>query len=193
MQQPIIVTGVRILRPWEYVVLRNELNPDQQVILDSLLLTGMRYEELLRFRNNQDWLDEDSGNIHLPEWAMRKGKKLSRNVQKDRFIRLSIRAKGVTPNLFRVNVPGRVSFDQMLKRKAWKAASRNNVFMPDRISQKTMRKTMASWLRVYYPAALDHIFLSMGHSMITELRHYLGIPFSDRDKQEMKEWIEGWI
>ena len=37
------------------------------------------------------------------------------------------------------------------------------------------------------------IFLSMGHSKITELRHYLGIPFSDRDKYEMREWVEGWI
>jgi len=33
----------------------------------------------------------------------------------------------------------------------------------------------------------------MGHSKITELRHYLGIPFSDRDKYEMREWVEGWI
>ena len=39
-------------------------------------------------------------------------------------------------------------------------------------------------------SAIDFIFLSMGHSSRTELRHYLGIPFTERDKQEMKEWVE---
>jgi len=193
MQNPIMVTNVRILRPWEYAILRSELSPDQQIISDSLLLTGMRYAELQRFRNAPDWLDAESGTIHLPEWAMQKGRKLSRNVQRERFVRLSIRARGVIPNLFRVDVPGRVAFDQMLKRKAVKAHLKHEEFSPDGISQKTFRKTAASWLRIYYPSFMDHIFLSMGHSKITELRHYLGIPFSDRDKYEMREWMEGWI
>ena len=117
---------------------------------------------------------------------MQKGRKLSRNVQRERFARLSIRARGVIPNLFRVVVPGRVAFDQMLKRKAIKAHLKHEEFSPDGISQKTFRKTIASWLRIYYPSFMDH-------SKITELRHYLGIPFSDRDKYEMREWVEGWI
>ena len=54
MQNPIMVTNVRILRPWEYAILRSELSPDQQIVSDSLLLTGMRYEELIRFRNAPD-------------------------------------------------------------------------------------------------------------------------------------------
>ena len=62
-----------------------------------------------------------------------------------------------------------------------------------KISAKSMRKTYTSWLRAYYPHMSDYIFLSMGHSSRTELRHYLGIPFTERDKQEMKEWVEGWI
>lgn len=47
MEVPVKMNGTMILRPTEYVSLRNELNPDQQIILDSLLLTGMRYEEKL--------------------------------------------------------------------------------------------------------------------------------------------------
>ena len=60
MQNPIMVTNVRILRPWEYAILRSELSPDQQIVSDSLLLTGMRYEELIRFHNAPDWLDAES-------------------------------------------------------------------------------------------------------------------------------------
>lgn len=192
MEVPIKVNGTRILRPSEYVSLRNELNPDQQIILDSLLLTGMRYEELVRFHGNPDWYDEKSGTIHLPAWAVKKGNGVKRPVQRERFVKLSIRGKGVIPNLFRIDIPGRVSFDQMIHRKALLALKNDNLD-PIGICQKSMRKTLASWLRKYYPQALDEIFLSMGHSRITELRHYLGIPFSDKDKQEMKEWIEGWI
>lgn len=192
MEVPIKVNGTRILRPSEYISLRNELNPDQQIVLDSLLLTGMRYEELIRFHGNPGWYDERSGTIHLPAWAVKKGNGVKRPVQRERFVKLSIRGKGVIPNLFRVSIPGRVSFDQMLKRKGLLALNNENL-NPDGICQKSMRKTLASWLRKYYPQALDEIFLSMGHSRITELRHYLGIPFSERDKQEMREWIEGWV
>ena len=32
--------GTRILRPSEYLILRNQLNEDQQLILDSLLHSG---------------------------------------------------------------------------------------------------------------------------------------------------------
>lgn len=192
MEVPIKVNGTRILRPSEYVSLRNQLNQDQKIIMDSLLLTGMRYEELIRFHNNPDWLDEKSGTIHLPAWAVQKGKGVKLPIQRERFVRLSSRGKGAIPSLFKVNIPGRVSFDQMLKRKALLALRYENL-NPTGICQKTMRKTLASWLRKHYPQSLDEIFLSMGHSRITELRHYLGIPFSEQDKLEMKEWIEGWI
>lgn len=192
MQEPIIVKGVRVLRPSEYNLLRNELNPDQQIILDSLLLTGMRYEELLRFHDNPDWYSEADSAIHLPAEAVLKGRKIKDASERQRWVRLSIRGKGVIPNLFRVSMPKRVAFYQMLKRKALKALDHSGL-NPLKISNKTTRKTMVSWLRTYYPNASDHIFLSMGHTNRTELRHYLGIPFSDEEKMRMKEWVEGWI
>ena len=90
-------------------------------------------------------------------------------------------------------MPGRVAFDHILGRKGMKAIEAPPGFDPSKISAKSMRKTYTSWLRVYYPQMSDYIFLSIGHSSRTELRHYLGIPFTERDKQEMKEWVEGWI
>jgi integrase len=191
MPDPILVKGTRILRPYEYLILRNQLNEDQQLILDSLLLTGMRYEELLRFHDHPDWLDD--GSIHLPAEAVLKGRAIKDPDERQRWVRLSIRGKAVLPHLQRVAMPGRVAFDQMLKRKGLKAIEASPGFNPSKISAKSMRKTYTSWLRAYYPHMSDYIFLSMGHSSRTELRHYLGIPFTERDKQEMKEWVEGWI
>ena len=191
MSEPILVKGTRILRPAEYLILRNQLNEDQQLILDSLLLTGMRYEELLRFHDNPDWLDDSS--IHLPAEAVLKGRAIKDPDERQRWVRLSIRGKAVLAHLHRVDMPGRVAFYQMLKRKGLKAIEASPRFNPSKIPAKSMRKTYTSWLRAYYPHMSDHIFLFMGHSSRTELRHYLGIPFTDRDKQEMKEWVEGWI
>ena len=190
MVDPIIVKGTRVLRPSEYVILRSQMNDDQQLILDSLLLTGMRYEELLRFHDHPEWLDD--GAIHLPAEAVLKGRKIKDPDERQRWVRLSIRGKAVLEHLHRVEMPKRVAFDQMLKRKALKAVEASPGFNPMKISAKSMRKTYASWLRSYYPQMSDYIFLSMGHSSRTELRHYLGIPFSDRDKMEMREWTEGW-
>jgi hypothetical protein len=105
MSDPIIVKGTMILRPSEYLILRNQLKEDQQLVLDSLLLTGMRYEELLRFREHEEWMDSNS--IHLSEWAQKKVKRR----QLERWIRLSIRGKATIPNLFLVRVPTGFAFD----------------------------------------------------------------------------------
>lgn len=193
MPNIILVKGRRVFRPWEYQIFRSVLKDDQKVIADTMLMTGMRYEELLRFRHNPDWLDQDTGMIHLPDIAVRKGRHISETVQTERWVRLSIRAKGVVPSLFRVDMTSRPAFDQMLKRRAKIASQRNPDFIPDKISVISFRKTCASWLRVYYPNHMDHIFLSMGHSRTTELRHYLGLPFTDIDINGMTEWHGGWI
>jgi hypothetical protein len=37
------------------------------------------------------------------------------------------------------------------------------------------------------------IALSQGHDELTELNHYAKNGFEERDKMEMKEFLEGWI
>ena len=46
---------VRILRPSEWETLRDSLDINTKRICTSLLVTGMRYAELQRFRENPDW------------------------------------------------------------------------------------------------------------------------------------------
>ena len=169
---------VRVLRPSEYKLIKEAVKRDKQILLDSLLLTGMRYEELLRLRKNEDWL---SGKfVYLPEWAERKAKRK----QKERVINLSIMGRSILPQLFRINVPSRSAFDKWLH---------YNFLLIEGLSAKTFRKTYGSWLLSLHPERLMDIALSQGHDELTELNHYAKNGFEDRDKQEMKEWIEGWV
>jgi len=36
------------------------------------------------------------------------------------------------------------------------------------------------------------IALSQGHTELTQLRHYANLPFLDKDREEMKEFVVGW-
>ena len=61
------------------------------------------------------------------------------------------------------------------------------------LTVKSTRKSWESWLIFYY---LNHIFdvtLSQGHTTTTSLQHYLNMPFTETDKIEMKNYVEGWI
>ena len=63
---------VRILRPSEWETLRDALDINMKRICTSLLVTGMRYAELQRFRENPDWLDGRF--VYLPRGSMMKVK-----------------------------------------------------------------------------------------------------------------------
>ena len=177
-EHEIIKSGVRILRPSEYREIRNVVKRDRQVLLDSLLLTGMRYEELVRLRQNEEWFDGHF--VHLPLWAQKKAKRK----QLERWIRLSIMGRAILPQLFGISVPSRVALDKWLV---------YNFPLVKGISVKTFRKTWESWLLFSYPEKFVEIALSQGHDELTQLRHYANLPFLDKDRQEMKEFVEGWV
>lgn len=169
---------VRVLRPSEFKLIRESVKKDKGILLDCVLLTGMRYEELIRLRRNEDWL---SGKfVYLPEWAEKKVKRK----QKERIINLSIMGRYILPQLFDVKVPSRSAFDKWLS---------YNFRLIKGLSAKSFRKTYGSWLLSLYPESLMDIALSQGHDALTELNHYAKNGFLDRDKQEMKEFIEGWV
>lgn len=176
-EHPIMKGKVRVLRPSEYKVIRESVKRDKQILLDSLLLTGMRYEELLRLRKNPDWL---SGKfIYLPDWAEKKAKRK----QKQRTVNLSIMGRSVLPQLFEVKMPSRSAFDKWLH---------YNFLLIEGLSAKSFRKTYGSWLLSLYPERLMDIALSQGHDELTELNHYAKNGFDDKDKLEMREFVEGW-
>ena len=103
---------VRILRPPEFEELRDTMDPEARKICTALLLTGMRYAELKRLRENPDWLDGKF--VYLPRGSMLKVKAK----QRERAIRLSDMGKTLVPYLFQslYPLPELPAFDVKLRR-----------------------------------------------------------------------------
>ena len=96
--EPILRSGVRILRPREYALIREAIRrTDNRTKLDTLLLTGLRYSEAKRFQAHSEWFDGHSASIHLPEMDMMNS---HRSTQKERWVRLSARGIAVLPYFF---------------------------------------------------------------------------------------------
>ena len=174
---------VRILRPMEFEKLRDAMDPDTRKICTALLLTGMRYAELCRFRENPDWLDGKF--VYLPRGSMLKvGAK-----QRERAIRLSDMGKTLVPDLFQSSFP--LSKLPALDMKMRRLSKR--ILEGPPVNNKTFRKTWESWLVFYYPDKALQIALSQSHTTTTQYEHYLNIPFDDDDGKEMRKWVEGWV
>ena len=174
---------VRILRPSEFETIREAMDSCTRKICTSLLLTGMRYAELQRLRENPDWFDGKF--IHLPRGSMLKVKAK----QRERAIRLSDMGKTLLPDLFQVShpLPDLPALDMKIRRLSMRTLEGNPV------NNKAFRKTWESWLVFYYPDKALQIALSQGHTTTTQYEHYLNIPFEDNDRKEMRKWVEGWI
>ncbi|MEM2778316.1 MAG: hypothetical protein QXH00_06470 [Candidatus Jordarchaeales archaeon] len=181
---PILKGGVRILRPCEYELLRKGAKKLQnQVRLDTLLLTGLRYVEAQRLYENPIWFDGKF--IHLPEYAQKKAKRK----QRERWVRLNPQGQQILPFFFKgPPLPSWKAWTECLKRWAARAG-----LDPTGLGPKTTRKTWESWLVTCYPKRIMEVFLSQGHTELTSLRHYLNLPFTEVDKLEMKRWTSGWI
>lgn len=181
---PILKGGVRILRPCEYELLRKGAKKvENQVRLDALLFTGLRYVEAQRLQRHPQWFDGEF--IHLPRLAQRKVKAK----QRERWVRLN--PQGRQTLLFFFKAPPLPSWKAWtLNLKRWAERVGLN---PVGLSPKTTRKTWESWLVTYYPQHIVQIFLSQGHTELTSLEHYLNLPFTEVDKLEMRKWVEGWI
>ena len=122
---------VRILRPVEFEKLRIAVDPDTGKIRTALLLTGMSYAELQRFRENPDWLDGKF--VHLPRGSMLKVKAK----QRERAIRLSDMGKTLVPDLFQSSypLPELPAFDMKLRRLS------KRILEGSPVNNKTFRKT----------------------------------------------------
>jgi integrase len=179
--QPIIKEKVRILRPGEYEQLRASLkeNPDRQVLLDGLLITGMRYVEAQALQGHPELVDG--------RFIKTDSKKVQTKF-KERWIRLSDYGTLIIDRFIKndAKLPTRQSFDETLKRWA-----KNADLEEGGICCKTFRKTWESWLVFYYPTHQLEIAQSQGHTAMTQMQHYLNLPFTTEDKIKMSKWLDG--
>ena len=170
---------ILILRPREYREIVKQCDRRHQIIFSCLLLTGMRYQELVRFRQHREWYD-DKQFIHLPAGL---GERKVKRTDPERWIRLSYMGRQAIESLFDVQLPSIQSLNQYVK----------YTFSIPHFSMKTFRKTYESWLVFYFDGKERQIAQSQGHDTWTQFEHYLNLPFTEEDKLEMKEFVEGWI
>ncbi len=107
------------------------MDSDTRKISTSLLVTGMRYAELRRLRENPDWLDGEF--IYLPRGSMLK----VRAKQKERVIRLSDIGRMMIGDLFQVPdpLPDLPASDMKLMRLS------KRILEGATVNNKTFRKT----------------------------------------------------
>ena len=176
----------RILRPREYQKLREAASVKiaNQTNLDACLLLGARFYECKKIQLNPKWFDGDF--IHMP-WTPELAESKH---NPDRWVRLSSMGKVIVPYFLEnpVKLKTVQSWDYNLKK--WGDESGLG---REGITARTLRKSYESWLIFYYPEASNLIFLSQGHTSLTSLRHYINLPFTEDDRRDMEQWVEGWI
>lgn len=176
---------MQVLTPKEFEVLREVITDfERKTQLDFLLLSGMRYAEAIRLHKNRAWFS--NGFIHLPS---EKGQRKKKRSQKERWVRLNKVGKDKTEAFLHTRgLPSINGWNQLMLSWGEKAGIRDK-----ELSAKTTRKTWESWLVHYYPNRYLDVALSQGHTAVTQLQHYLNMPFTVSDKEGMKPWVEGWI
>lgn len=184
-KSPILLHKTRVLRPKEWKALLTGCPKiEYKTILQTLLYTGMRYIELQRFQRKPHWFDGEF--VHLPEEAvLKKARK-----QNERWVRLNNQGRMMVQFFISVktSVPTYQSWNENLK--CWaRRAGLDDVGL----SVKTTRKTWESWLMFYYPQQMPLITLSQGHTQLISLQHYLNMPFTEADRIEIRNYVEGWV
>ena len=179
------VKDVRILTPKEYEALKTAIPKDQhKTILDILLITGMRYAELLRLYDNSSWYNEKRNIIHLSEEAQKKHKRR----QLERTIHpLPSMFNYLLKDFWQARKPPLEStWNKNLQRWAIPAG-----INPYGLSVKSSRKTLESWL-IASGVVESTVCLRQGHDSLTSMRHYQGLAFSDDELRDIKKQLIAW-
>lgn len=186
----------RVLKPFEFDKLKEQPRRiDNEILLNLMLNSGMRYSEIKRFAKNinkhitdrnQDmwWFRRNDKKIDLPKTATKTGKARS-VVLTDAFTEgfySHIRAKGG------LKVPTFQATNQNLRRWAIGAG----IDRPHLIGIRTLRKTWESWL-VIADKNWGRILSSQGHKDTIALQHYIDLKdFTEEDKREIIERVRSW-
>lgn len=199
------VKGVRIFTPGEYEKLEDQVSkPSLRKLIGVMLLTGMRYEEVLSLKKTPENFMKNDSCI----WV-RSGKK--KVVSHERYVPLTPRGIETTMAFLEdereVYPPANVI---MLNLVSWSEKAgleplpedqmrdmagantgreRKNVYG---ISVKSFRKTWENWLIDSYPERVLQILKAQGHNAATALEHYAGANFSSSDLEAIRAYTSGW-
>ena len=183
MPRIIIRQGTRILTPAEYQKFRDHLNPMYKLIADVLLHTGMRVEEFWDFVAHPHWYHASSRVIDMPKGSIKKVKAL----YKERTVFLTKEGCEAVEALQGTEIRRVTRFAM---RDAFHRAAAKSIGV-DHINPKMLRKTLVSWLVACEKRDM-YVSASMGHSLETMKRHYLGLGFERKDIDDMQRFLQGW-
>jgi integrase len=197
--------GVRILTPREYENLLGQIKKSSLVkLVQVLMLTGMRYEEVLRLKANPDHFSEADRSI----WV-RSGKLKAKSPE--RYVPLTpagttavkaflddTRATYPAASMMSVNLTSwaekagltPILEGQMKDLSGFNAGRvRKNVYG---MSVKTFRRSWENWLLTICPERVMDIMKAQGHDVTTSANHYAGAVFSAEDVERIREYVSGW-
>jgi integrase len=190
----ILKEDTRILFPEHWELLRKQMPEYYQIICDASLYSGMRPIELERYQ--PDWYRGSRRVIVLPKGACLKEKceYKARTITLslpgcdafDRFNNTMIKFKGKMIPAYQM-LPKRVAFRDALLRYAIKAGIGTEGIKP-----KMFRKTLVSWLVACFPDKMAYIQSSMGHNQDTIVNNYLGLGFTEKQVEIMKDHLAHW-
>jgi integrase len=183
--QHLYVSGIRILTPKNYEAIRNCIKQDQhKTIFDVLLVTGMRYIEMLRLYEHREWYNERRNIIHLSEEAQRKHKRR----QLERTIHpLPSMFNYILKDFFNGKQPPlEATWNKNIQRWAIEAG-----LQPYGVSAKTTRKTIESW-SIAAGILESTVCLRQGHDNLTSMRHYQGLAFNESEVNDIKKQLIAW-
>lgn len=197
--------GVRILTPGEYENLLNQINkPSLRALVQVMLYSGMRYEEVLRLKENPDHFSEKNNSI----WV-RSGKHKAKSPE--RYVPLTEagtkavkdyladeRTKYPSANVMSVNLLSwaeKAGFEPILDNQMRELSGANvgkerrNVYG---MSVKTFRRTWENWLLTICPERVFDIMKAQGHDVQTSSEHYAGAVISGEDIERIRAYVQGW-
>lgn len=197
--------GVRILTPGEYENLLEQIaKPSLRALVQVMLLTGMRYEEVLRLKENPEHFSEKDRSVWVRS-GKQKAKSPERYVPLTEAGTLAVkeylddeRTKYPSANMMSVNLSSwaeKAGFspimDSQMKELSGANAGkeRKNVYG---MSVKTFRRTWENWLLTICPERVMDIMKSQGHDVQTSSEHYAGAVFSGEDVERIRAYVQGW-
>jgi integrase len=186
----IIKQEAQILNAEEYNLMRDALNYRHRLVFDGLLFTGMRGTEFWIFIEHPEWFHPERQYINLTKEAIKK----ERTRFKERNVLLSHVGTRAIRDLVdaikrgEVEHISRMGWGEDLKRAARKAGLKTQAG----ITPKMTRKTWVSWLMAVFSYDGLRISSSLGHDVRTMQEHYLSLPFSTYEIEQIKPLVTGW-
>ncbi len=211
-----------LLMPGQYrqLVERGGLDPIDVVVMNFLIATGVRFREMQYLAFHPEAFIPERRVLIVPETKLKRKKQtLSRYVKlstwgiksaveffqamdtlpaEKHIIKESTvtdeeaRAKGEKKRLKHDNeITYKWHYDRMadyyIKKWARKAG-----LDPTYLDIKSTRKTCIAWLIASHPNREGDIAMSIGHSIMVDLKNYRATPFTEEDVEEARAFMQHW-